>query len=643
MSAEDAPLLSRATEESNGKTRSRSNVLTMASKVVGAACVAGACLAAADYLEVIPRESTFFKEGGWQGVNGALLAPIPSPDQMAGPTGPQRNVMVYDHCMSDAVKLEGFRRDFWTAARTGARIVRHNYATPNMFVFDYGVPLSRVEVEDGLYAWTLQQTRDFDFEYGVVLESANNWTFYEIGTAAEGAPLAQEPNLGCVQMYGANFNRVVTLEQDPTDISFVFGSCERECPPGYTDHSMVNKVADEELGSLETNPDAYIDLGESQDARLIIPATILLTSDAMGSDMGKEEGINPILRTGMQKDTQFSETQNAVRYVVGGIDYWRMYLKMALIEIYLENGHARMRFISQSRHTLSASKGYDYRESGNNDWRIADTFVTGCTNVFCDPMQYDLPALYRDSTNVAMYKYKLSALQYKSLKIGDSAPVMYSVTTGIQSEPNCKVVTCTAQQRADAHFLEGSWTSGQTTDTERVLHEAGTWGVDIDVRRLTINSGVLCSFGQNMEHCMFAVARAFDPGPSGTFDGYSGPTKTRKQYILASLVGAGWKLARVEVFLDNDAIKIRALDSALDHNVAAADHDEITGDALYADISGKYRNPTDAAGPMPNWEDNDVKKMGVGGLYYELAGTMVPSLTGIAPDQEAPTPAAQSK
>jgi hypothetical protein len=83
-----------------------------------------------------------------------------------------------------------------------------------------------------------------------------------------------------------------------------------------------------------------------------------------------------------------------------------------------------------------------------------------------------------------MQNYIVQALQYKSLKVGDSAPSSLSLTTGIQSEPNCRTmrsgITCTPAQQAASHFLEGTWGTG--ADAARTLFAAGHWGPDVDAR-----------------------------------------------------------------------------------------------------------------------------------------------------------------
>ena len=75
---------------------------------------------------------------------------------------------------------------------------------------------------------------------------------------------------------------------------------------------------------------------------------------------------------------------------------------------------------------------------------------------------------------------------------------------------------------------------------------------------------------------------------------------------------------------------------ALDHTDPASDFDHNTGDPLIRDMSNHYRNPTHSNGPYRDWTGSNGQEMGVGGVYYELAGTMVPSLTGFEPPYTLP-------
>ena len=75
---------------------------------------------------------------------------------------------------------------------------------------------------------------------------------------------------------------------------------------------------------------------------------------------------------------------------------------------------------------LSADKGYPYSTKAVTDWRVDDYVVDGCTNVYCDPTQYDMSTLYKDPTNEALTNYILQALiiahcTYRGLWRGETA------------------------------------------------------------------------------------------------------------------------------------------------------------------------------------------------------------------------------
>ena len=566
----------------------------------------------------------------WDGVEGVLLAPAPDPARRAG-VGSTVRFTMYDHCMPKEVKEEADSRDFWSASPAGGKIVRHNYGSHNFFKYDDGIELTRTEISDGLYAWTAD-TNQVDFEYGFALSNERGEYFYEIGTEAENAPLVNDQGAECVQRYGEYFNRVRTLEKDypsAASISYVFGTCNSTCAEGYEDTAYDNKP----LGGRLVNG-GTVDLGPQTDARLVIPETVMM----YGATKDKDTGINPPARVGLQKDTSFTDTKNAVRWIVGTVDYWRMYLKLVKIEIFIENGTAKMQFISQKRHTFDNSKGYyNVRFMSMYDWRPEAT-VNGVTNIFTDPTYYDLTQIFNDPTNVDMDgNYVLQSLAYKSLQVGDSPAESLSVE-GIDSEPSCKTSlsgkTCTAAEQASSHFLPGNWNT-PAADGKQLLFAAGEWGPDLDARRVIVNAGAICSLHQNMGNCMYAAAQPFKPADGSSWSGYSGPTKTRKQWVFASLVGVGWKMVRIEIFVENGALYARALDSALDSTMAAADYDHNTGDSLLQDISQRYRNPTH--GPYYAYRDwngatfgtnGEAMNCNMGGIYYSLASSMRPSLTG---------------
>ena len=77
---------------------------------------------------------------------------------------------------------------------------------------------------DGIFEVT---TRGLNYEFGFVVKSENGKALYEIG--GNGAPLF-ERKCHDTQQFGAFWNRIVTLERDAKDISYVFGGCAASCP-----------------------------------------------------------------------------------------------------------------------------------------------------------------------------------------------------------------------------------------------------------------------------------------------------------------------------------------------------------------------------------------------------------------------------
>jgi len=534
-----------------------------------------------------------------------------------------RTFTLFDHCMPEAVLQYGVERDFWNSPRASAKVVKHNHGNPRFFEYDdpKAVELKREEVADGLYAWVARNVRKYDWEFGFAFANEAGRKLYDIGSSEHDAPLAYTE---CSQKFGKYFNRNVRHERDARNISYVFGTCDRACPSDHEDSTYVPK----DLAGLMTLDGPGVDLGPQTDARLIVPLTIMMFATTKNGDTG----MNPHLRVATQIDTTFHPTTHTVRWIAGAIDYYRNYLKMIKMEVYIDGTNAFIRLIDAKRHSLAAGQGYDYSVTKSfYDWRVRKT-TTGSFHVFCDASRYDLSTIWNDPDNVAMTGYRAQGLQYKSLKIGTSAPLAYAVP-GIDGEGGDSLLP----DHADGGI--------------RIYGPDG-WGPDKDARRVIIKSGVICSNEHNGGACMYGVAQPFDP--SGTWSGrtmgsgaqayttepYSGPTKERKQWVLASLVGYGWKLVRIEVFKkDDDSLWIKSIDAGADHTTTAADLNQDTGDPLTFDLSQSFRSLTN--GPYPpfrRWGDlcgaacgNRKRSLNMGGVYYDLAGSMVPSLTGIDP------------
>lgn len=552
----------------------------------------------------------------WRGhaETGRLQPEAPS----GGEKGVTRTFTMYDHCMSTEMKEYGYDKDFWISPRESAKVVRHNYKSPQFFEYDDpgALTLERSEISDGLYAWRGTST-GYDWEYGFALKAKDGSLLYEIGKGSDNFPLAFT---NCSQRYGNYFNRNIQLESDKSSISWVFGSCKTECDPGYHDTSYNSKPLTDVINADGTP----LGLGEQRDARLVIPMTVMMYS----SDKTELTGLNPHLRVGLKEDTTFPATKERKRWIASGVDYYRKYLKMVKVEIYIQSNTAWIKIIAETRHTFGTGKGYAYDTNTNADWRIGCTGgcrYTGCGKVYCDPTRYDTPTLFNDPDNTPMSGINLRQLQYKSLVVGDSAPTSVSITEQIDGLPS-----------GSEHLL------GWNAVGPQLLFGPGRWGPDLDVRRVLVKAGAICSRSTNMGNCMYGIAQPFNPGGASGWPSrdhslgtYYGPTKDRKQWVLAALVGYGWKIMRIEIYQQGGALYAIAIDSCNDHSMLASDYDEVTGDGILQDLSERFRTVysgtsawSGGLAPYEGWDDDTRKNLNLGSLYFDLAGDMRPSLLG---------------
>ena len=115
----------------------------------------------------------------------------------------------------------------------------------------------------------------------------------------------------------------------------------------------------------------------------------------------------------------------------------------------------------------------------------------------------------------------LTRLEYTKLSLGDAPPTGHNVVF----EPS---------------FLT----------TSREILASGAWGEDMDVRRVIIKNGVLCGASINYANCMFGKAFAL----KSTVPGYSGPTKTRKDWVFVVVEHVWFKMIRVAITLNGDSV-----------------------------------------------------------------------------------------
>jgi hypothetical protein len=570
------------------------------------------------------RRAPFWRGHGGK---GRLLPPHPA----KGEKDATRTYTMYDHCLTKEVKEWAYEKDFWNFAKKSGKVVVHDYNSPSFFDYHRGIEMKREELQDGLYAWRINATGN-DWEFGFAMENAKGDYLYEIGKGSDNVPLAFT---ACSQRFGKFFNRNIQLERDASNISYVFGSCQRECPPNYVDSSYDNQPLSTNIPSDGTP----IKLQEQRDARLVKPLTIMMHHET--DDTSELTGLNPHLRVALQLDTSAPYTKQSVQWIAGGVDYFRKYLKMVKVRIYINtegaNTYAFIRILGAKRYKFGFNKGYDYEEKQNRDWRIfghgSNQEYRGCTKVYCDPSRYDLTHFWNDA-EANMPGLALRQMQYKNLVVGDSAPVDHSVTTQIDGIGGDNLLT---------------WAARANTEGGHLLAAKGQWGPDLDVRRVIVKAGAICSKSTNMGNCMYGIAQSFNPGTAGSWHSrdwklgaYTGPTKYRKQWVFAALVGYGWKMVRIEIYQENDALYAVTIDCANDHSQEASEYTSVNGDGLLNDLSQRYRNPSSAwladAPTYPtglrayqNFNDTTNKILNLGALYYDLAGDMRPSLNGYEP------------
>ena len=65
-------------------------------------------------------------------------------------------------------------------------------------------------------------------------------------------------------------------------------------------------------------------------------------------------------------DTSHNPTQQSVRWIAGGVDYFRKFVKMVKVEIYIDTvgdtPRAFIKIIGAKRYRFGFDKGYEYEE-----------------------------------------------------------------------------------------------------------------------------------------------------------------------------------------------------------------------------------------------------------------------------------------
>lgn len=150
---------------------------------------------------------------------------------------------------------------FFAEGIVEARVVRHNYGDDaHFFEWDEGIPMKRVNLFPGDTSTFEAVTTDVNWEYGFALKNAAGVVKYEIGTQADGAPLALKET--CANKFGEHWNRIIgwdsRMTSEPGYIDFVFGQCRRNCIPVGDPHSWDAEERAKNTQMMLANPPKWL-------------------------------------------------------------------------------------------------------------------------------------------------------------------------------------------------------------------------------------------------------------------------------------------------------------------------------------------------------------------------------------------------
>ena len=488
-----------------------------------------------------------------------LLAPAPRGDAVHA----AREYLLHTQCMDRATKL-AYAEFFYTGAPE-AYLLRHNYQSQKFFEYDDAVKMERVVLPSEERAWRV--TAHANFEFGFALHNAETGEWREeIGK--KHAPLGKAP---CAQRYGEYFNRVATLEEPAgSTIEYVYGMCNKTCPEGFVESQWVDQPL---TGDIPLDGEGEpVDLGEGDDARLITIRTALPLKDPDGGSRG------PAGRALVVRDTRFAESEDASRWIVAIVDpYPENEMKLALLEV-----------------TKSANNRLLVSQIDSKRYLFGHT----CVRTECSVARYDIPAVWHDNDLVDFtYTFYVSSLQYTIARKGDTKTPAYEHTF-----PLDKLISTT-----------NIWT----------MKRAGTWGMDIDVRRVVFTSAGQC--GNSHEgRCirMGIVERATFMSNSAT-----------EVYWIASLMGGGKAaMALIKVYVDADNNLLAKIESARQGTQCPNPEGSIytnawqrKWDVLLCSVSLQSRWSSGASQTVKT-TGTDSRQVGIGALAYLLAPEMTASL-----------------
>ena len=498
---------------------------------------------------------TYLARAGWVPCTGCpLLAPSPG-----GTQGPV-TFTLHSACKTPETKMR--HADFFREGEKKAYIVHHNYGSPWFFPKSGALPMERVKLSDSEYGYRVT-TNYVDFEWGFMLTKESGEEVREIGPMGEGLLAGSN----CTQMYGPYFNRVMTLEsiaEGDSAREYVFGTCGHECPPDYVDTAFAKYLGENEVvlptcRAVRSGAASPYSFGEADDARDVSIISATLTP---GGDTGK------FGRMAAFKDTNYAASKQSARWLIAGVEG----ADMSMIKVA----------------TLDLTRGDDGRVTACVSSKKSIPFAGGrCRYIDCAPTKYDMARKTAEEGVGYTGALDVSAPLFMIPRAGDAVPTAHHVAF-----------------TNDAYL------------TEYTMHEAGTWGVDLDVRRIILTAAATCGGSSFSGNCV----GTFTPFVDTTFAN----TKDEQRWVLVSYVGEAdtVKMVRVKVFNDGGAVKIATISRAWKrHSKSGFDYDAY---AAGFDAMDAFRN-NDGGGPGADRKFSDGG-YGVGTLRWLKAVEMVPSL-----------------
>ena len=491
--------------------------------------------------------------GDWIPKNGVLLAPVPT--NMA----PTVTFDLHTQCLPGDLKES--LADFMLSGAPIGHVVRHNYGSDSFFEESDAIQMERVVLPSEERIWRVTTNGDVNFEYGFALKNAETGEWkYEIGKDAS-SPLANA-EANCAQKYGEYFNRVLTREDNPNSVSYVYGTCDTECPSNMVESTWDDKMLLEDVPEL---PNMAV-LGEGNDARLVnIRSGITIKYGDIRGPPGRGMAA---------RDKQFAETREKARHIVAVVDpYPTSDVKLVHVEVILEGTTLKVYKIGQKLLPL-----------GHN-----------CFGTECAIASHDISADWHNpkaTTNVG-YNMGAYALQYTIGVRGDTKPKQMSHTF-----PNSAFLT--------------TWK----------MYDAGTWGMDLDVRRVVFQSGGMCGKDWFEGRCIRMLA----PERYTSFTA----TAQEAQWVFVIAGGGNSEMIRVRVYQQNGAVMVQAAEAKRTgqcpnppmHYYKTQFHREF--DVLQCSISIKDRWAAGSAKPIA--ATSTSSGFGIGSVQWMLAAEMSASL-----------------